>query len=242
MAAGPHRVSHTGSSEAVEDYAKAIYALQRRSGGEPVSTSELAQRLDVTPASASAMVRKLAELGLADHAPYKGVQLSDAGERLALEVMRHHRLLELYLAEHLDVPWDRVHDEAEALEHALSADLEARIAAKLGHPSHDPHGDPIPDADLCIHEPDTRRLSELRPGDRGRFVRVSDSDPAMLRYLNERAIAIGDELEVIDRQPFDGPLTVRFGNATHVLGGTLAAAMRIHTGPPAATAHRTERA
>jgi DtxR family Mn-dependent transcriptional regulator len=218
--------SHTGSSEAVEDYAKAIYSLARRGNG-PVTTNDLAQRLGVTPASASAMVKRLATMGLLDHAPYHGVELTDAGERLALEVMRHHRLLELYLAEHLDVPWDRVHDEAEALEHVLSEDLEARIAAKLGHPTHDPHGDPIPDAQLRIEEGQSSRLSDLVAGDRGRFVRVSDSNPEMLRYLGERGIALGDSCEVLDRQPFDGPLTVRFGDELHVLGGSLAAAMRI---------------
>ncbi len=227
MPVGPHRVSHTGSSEAVEDYAKAIYALARRSCGEPVTTTDVASRMGVTPASASSMLKKLAELGLVAHEPYRGVRLTEDGERLALEVLRHHRLLELYLAEHLGVPWDRVHEEADALEHVLSADLEARIAAKLGHPTHDPHGDPIPDAQLRIVEGATESLAELTAGQRGRFVRVSDADPAMLRYLEERGIALGDELEVLDVQPFDGPLQVRFGDALHVLGGGLAAAMRI---------------
>ena len=141
--------------------------------------------------------------------------------------MRHHRLLETYLAEHLGVPWDRVHEEAEALEHVLSEYLEARIAAKLGHPTHDPHGDPIPTAALEIEEIESVRLSDLEAGDRGHFVRVSDSDPAMLRYLDERGVALGDALEVLERQPFDGPLTVRFGDDLHVLGGTLARAMRV---------------
>jgi DtxR family transcriptional regulator, Mn-dependent transcriptional regulator len=217
----------TGSSEAVENYAKAIYSLQHRGGGEPVATNDLADRLEVTPASASGMIKKLADLGLVAHVPYRGVQLTDEGERLALEVLRHHRLLELYLATQLDVPWDRVHEEAEALEHVLSEDLEARIAAKLGHPTHDPHGDPIPSAELVIDESSTRRLSDLEPGDRGVFVRVSDSDPAMLRYLSERGVGLGDRLEVLDRQPFDGPLTVRFGDSLQVLGGALAAAMRV---------------
>ncbi len=146
---------------------------------------------------------------------------------MALEVLRHHRLLELYLAEHLDVPWDRVHDEAEALEHVLSEDLESRIAAKLGNPTHDPHGDPIPSDDLSIDEGDTRSLADLAPGDSGQFVRVSDSDPAMLRYLHERGVRLGDQLEIVDRQPFDGPLTVRFGDELQTLGGALAAAMRV---------------
>jgi DtxR family Mn-dependent transcriptional regulator len=220
-------VDSTRPSEAIEDYAKAIYALQRRGTGRAVSTTDLAQRLGVTAGSASAMVKKLAERGLAEHAPYHGVQLTADGERLALEVLRHHRLLELYLAEQLDMPWDRVHDEAEALEHVISEDLEARIAAKLGHPTHDPHGDPIPAADLSIEEGDTLSLADLAPGDRGQFVRVSDSDPAMLRYLHQRGVRLGDRLEVLDCQPFDGPLTVRFGRDTQILGGALAAAMRV---------------
>jgi DtxR family Mn-dependent transcriptional regulator len=227
MKTGPHRISHTGSSEAVEDYAKALYALQSRNGGEPVTTNELADRLRVTPASASSMVKKLAELGLADHLPYRGTRLTDDGERLALEVLRHHRLLELYLAEQLGVPWERVHEEAEALEHVLSEYLESRIAAKLGHPTHDPHGDPIPTETLAIDERDTRALADMEPGERGRFIRVSDSDPAMLRYLRERGIGIGEQLEILDRQPFDGPLTVRFGHDLQTLGGGLARAMRV---------------
>jgi DtxR family Mn-dependent transcriptional regulator len=217
-------------TSAVQDYAKAIYALQHRGGTEPVTTNDLAARLGVTPASASAMVRKLHDLGLVDLEPYRGARLTAEGERVALEVMRHHRLLELYLAEHLGVPWDRVHEEAEALEHVISEDLEARIAAKLGDPTHDPHGDPIPSADLAIDEADTRSLESLEAGARGRFVRVSDSDPAMLRYLDERGIALGDDLEVVERQPFGGPLTVVIGGARQVLGGALARAMRVEVG------------
>jgi DtxR family Mn-dependent transcriptional regulator len=230
---GPHKASHTGSSEAVEDYAKAIYALQQGAGGEPVATNDLAVRLGVTPGSASAMVKKLAELGLVDHVPYRGVGLTGAGQRLALEVLRHHRLLETYLAEQLGVPWDRVHEEAEKLEHVLSEYLESRIAAKLGNPTHDPHGDPIPDASLVIHEDDTRALADMEPGERGCLIRVSDTDPEMLRYMHERGIGIGDELEVLERQPFGGPLTVRFGEHLHVLGGGLAAAMRVGAVPGA---------
>src|SRR5690242_8066084 len=162
------------------------------------------------------MAKKLSALGLVEHVPYKGVRLTDAGQRVALEVLRHHRLLELYLAESLGVPWDRVHDEAEVLEHVLSEELEELIAAKLGHPTHDPHGDPIPSADLVIDEAPTERLADQQPGAEGRFVRVSDSDPEMLRYLADRGIAPGDAFEVVDRQPFDGPLFVRFGADVHV--------------------------
>jgi DtxR family Mn-dependent transcriptional regulator len=213
-------------SAAVEDYAKAIYALQARAGGA-VATTALAERLNVTPASASGMVRKLDELGLVTHVPYRGVRLTNEGVRLALEVLRHHRLLELYLTETLGVPWDRVHDEAEVLEHVLSEDLEALIAAKLGDPTHDPHGDPIPSADLVLEEEPTESLASLEPGTGGTFVRVSDSDPDMLRYLAERGIAPGDELQVNDKQPFGGPLFVAFGKRVHVLGGALADAMRV---------------
>jgi DtxR family Mn-dependent transcriptional regulator len=213
-------------SPAVEDYAKAIYQLGERVRGA-VSTNALAERLDVTAASASGMVRKLDELGLVEHVPYKGVQLTAKGVRVALEVLRHHRLLELYLAETLGVPWDRVHDEAEVLEHVLSEELEALIAAKLGNPTRDPHGDPIPSADLVIDEEQTETLAAAEPGASGVFVRISDSDPEMLRYLAERGIAPGDAFEIVEKHPFDGPLFVRFGDSVHVLGGSLARAMRI---------------
>jgi DtxR family Mn-dependent transcriptional regulator len=222
----------TGQSHAIEDYAKSIYSLQQRAGGRPVSTNALAGRCGVTPASASAMVKRLAERGLALHEPYHGVRLTVAGERLALEMLRHHRLLELYLAEHLDVPWDRVHEEADALEHVLSEDLEARIAAKLGNPTHDPHGDPIPDRDLVIEEQETEALDTLPVGAGGLFVRVSDADPEMLRYLSELGICVGDELEMLDRQPFEGPCTVRFSERTHVLGLPLCRAMRVFRSEP----------
>ena len=214
----------TDISEAVENYAKAIYAIQHRSG--TVTTNAIAERLGVTAASASGMIKKLGSLGLVSHVPYKGVKLTEDGERLALEVIRHHRLLELYLAESLDVPWDRVHAEAEVLEHVLSEELEELIAAKLGNPTVDPHGDPIPTADLVIDERPTSSLADLDPGARATFVRISDSDPEMLRYLAERGIAPGDEFEVIDKQPFDGPTFARFGDDVHVLGGALARAMR----------------
>lgn len=213
-------------SSAIEDYAKAIYALQTEEGGA-VSNNALADRLGVTAASASGMVKRLDELGLVRHEPYRGVALTDAGERVALEVLRHHRLLETYLAESLGVPWDRVHEEAEVLEHVLSEDLEAAIAAKLGHPTRDPHGDPIPTPDLEIDERATRSLQALEPGERAVFVRVSDTRPEMLRYLAERGIRPGDELAVVDKQPFGGPLFVRFGDEVHVLGGELALVMRV---------------
>jgi DtxR family Mn-dependent transcriptional regulator len=224
MAARRNRGNHL--SESIENYAKAIYALEQRGDGA-VTTNALAARLDVTPASASSMVKKLAELELVTHEPYKGVSLTEKGRRVALEVLRHHRLLELYLAESLGVPWDRVHDEAEVLEHVLSEELEELIAAKLGNPTHDPHGDPIPSRELRITEEHTESLASLDVGARGVFVRVSDSDPEMLRYLAKRGITPGDRFEVVERQPFDGPLSTRFGEDVYVLGGGLARAMRV---------------
>jgi DtxR family Mn-dependent transcriptional regulator len=211
---------------AIEDYSKEIFALESR-GDEPVSTNALAERLGITPGSVSAMLKRLDELGLITHVPYRGVRLTEDGRRIALEVIRHHRLLESYLAEALGMPWDRVHAEAEVLEHVLSDDLEALIAEKLGHPTVDPHGDPIPTADLELEEPVTDRMESLQPGDEGLFVRVSDSDPEMLRYLAERGISPGDRFAVRERQPFGGPLFVRFGEREHAIGGQLAGAMRV---------------
>jgi DtxR family Mn-dependent transcriptional regulator len=213
-------------SAAVEDYAKAIYALQVEGEG-PVTNNALAERIGVSAASASNMVKKLDGLGLVEHLPYHGVQLTPQGRRVALEVLRHHRLLELYLAESLGVPWDRVHDEAEVLEHHISEELEELIANALGNPTHDPHGDPIPTRELEIVEGAVCTLDSLEPGQRGRFMRISDSDPEMLRYLADRGIAPGDDFEVVDKQPFGGPLFVRFGGDQHVIGGLLASAMRV---------------
>jgi DtxR family Mn-dependent transcriptional regulator len=217
-------------SSAVEDYCKAIFTLESRSD-EPVATNRLAERLALTPGSVSAMLKRLGELGLIEHHPYRGVRLTDAGRKVALEVIRHHRLLELFLAESLKMPWDRVHAEAEVLEHVLSDELEQLIAERLGHPTIDPHGDPIPSAELELNELETLPLDRLDAGDAGLFVRVSDADPEMLRYLTERGIAPGDRLRVHERQPFGGPLLIAFGDGEaareHAIGGRLASAMRV---------------
>ena len=214
-------------SPAVEDYCKAIYALEERGEGCAVTTNALAERLGVTPASASAMVKKLDGLGLVTHVPYRGVQLTTKGSAIALEVIRHHRLLEAYLSESLGVPWDRVHDEAEVLEHVLSEELEELIAAKLGNPTVDPHGDPIPSRELKLAETPLPSLAELEPGETATFVRISDTDPDMLRFLGERGIVPGTRLKLVEQQPFDGPLFVKAGRETHVLGATLARAMHV---------------
>ena len=211
---------------AVEDYAKAVYALEQRSG-DAVTTNALAERMGVTAGSASAMAKKLASLGLVEHVPYRGVRLTRDGQRLALEVLRHHRLLELYLARELGMPWDRVHAEADVLEHVISEELEERIAAKLGDPACDPHGDPIPTRELEMGEDATIGLDSAQAGDTGVLVRVSDLDPEMLRYLAERGIVPGERVEVLERHPFGGPLFVRVADEVHAIGGPLAQAMRI---------------
>ena len=214
-----------GRLVAVQDYAKAIYSLETREEG--ASTNALAERLNVRPGSVSGMLRKLTALGLVAHEPYRGARLTERGRAVALEVIRHHRLLELFLVESLGMGWDEVHAEAERLEHVLSEELEQLIAAKLGNPTFDPHGDPIPSPDLTIATDESRSLYSLEPGEQGTFVRVSDADPAMLRFLSERGIARGAGLEAIERQPFDGPIYVRVSNDVHVLGALLARAMRV---------------
>lgn len=224
-------------SSAVEDYCKAIFSLQSR-GDASVSTNALAERLGITPGSVSGMFVKLEKLGLVVHEPYRGVRLTPDGRRVALEVLRHHRLLESFLAEALGMPWDRVHAEAEVLEHVLSEELETLISEKLGHPTTDPHGDPIPTPDLELQERVTRSMDSLGAGDQGIFVRVSDSDPEMLRYLADLGVAPGAHFEVRERQPFGGPLFVVVGARQHVLGGQLARAMRVVV-DEASEQHRT---
>lgn len=213
-------------SAPVEDYVKAIYSLTR---GEhaAAATSDLADRLGITAGSVSTMIKRMDSAGLVEHVPYHGARLTPAGRQLALGVIRRHRLLELFLATSLDIPWEDVHRYAEALEHAASDELIELIAKKLGDPTSDPHGDPIPSRELEIEEQVPQSLADLGPGERATIVRVSDSDPAMLRYLTELGIAIGDQLEMIDRQPFDGPCEIRIGTRIHILGVTLARAITV---------------
>jgi DtxR family transcriptional regulator, Mn-dependent transcriptional regulator len=193
---------------AVDDYIKTIYAVDERGTG-PATTTALAKRLGVGASSVSGMLRKLADMGLVEHRPYGGVRLTDAGTRAALDVLRRHRLLETYLVHELGYGWDEVHVEAEVLEHHVSATLLDRMDARLGHPRFDPHGDPIPAADGTVAEFSGRRLATLEPGDRGRLVRVDDTEPAMLTWLRERDVALGVALELLARRPFGGPFLVR---------------------------------
>jgi DtxR family Mn-dependent transcriptional regulator len=187
-----------------------------------VTTNAIAERLGVSPASVTAMVKKLAKLGLVEHTPYHGVALTDSGTLMALEVVRHHRLLELYLMEALGLPWDQVHEEAERLEHHLSDELEARIDAALGHPTRDPHGDPIPSAELELASIDDRPLTDLEDGCEAIVKRVPDNDPELLRYLAELGVVPDESVVVLERAPFDGPVTVEVGGQRHVLSPRLA--------------------
>jgi DtxR family Mn-dependent transcriptional regulator len=212
-------------SPAVEDYLKAIYSLT--AVDDTASTNDLAARLGVSTGSVSAMIKRLDEENLVEHAPYRGVELTDEGRNVALRVLRRHRLIELFLARSLDMPWEDLHDEAEILEHAMSDELIELIAEKLGDPDVDPHGDPIPTRELTIDQRPTESLASLEPGEGGTLVRVSDSNPEMLRFLTDQGIAIGDGVTMVDRQPFDGPCTVTIGSQRHSLGMTLARSMRV---------------
>ncbi|HJP85407.1 MAG TPA: metal-dependent transcriptional regulator [Gemmatimonadaceae bacterium] len=209
----------------VEDYLKAIYAIGKGSGA--AATNEIAQRLDLTPASVSGMVRRLADQGLLAYERYHGVKLTESGRRAALRTLRRHRVIEAYLAEALGYPWDRVHDEAERLEHAASDELVDRMAATIGEPEVDPHGAPIPTRDGAVDETVYRSLAELQVGSAGVVVRVSDEDPEMLRYLAELSILPGKRVTVKARAPFDGPITLSIARQELSIGPALAAQVMV---------------
>lgn len=213
-------------SAPAEDYVKVIYSLTLEAD-QAASTSDIADRLGITAGSVSTMVKRMHGSGLVEHVPYRGVRLTVKGRQLALNVIRRHRLLELFLSTSLDIPWEDVHRFADSLEHAVDAELVEVIAAKLGDPVADPHGDPIPNRALEVDDRTQPTIADLDPGERARIARVSDSDPAMLKYLTSRGIGIGDELELVDRQPFDGPCEIRIGERTHNLGVKLVQAIRV---------------
>lgn len=223
--AGHEVPANDDHSRAVQDYLKAIRELQQES--RSVSTSALAQRLDRSPASVTNMVKNLAERGLVQHEPYHGVRLSEAGEREALRIIRRHRVIESYLIEQLGYSWDRVHAEADRLEHAASDELVERMAAVLGHPEMDPHGSPIPTAEGKLSERRHPSLSEVQEGTSVIVREVSDSDGGRLRYLAELGLYPGTRLEVLQREPFDGPILVRIEGRERSLGRNVAEAVRV---------------
>ncbi len=199
-----HNLTH-----AVEDYLKTIYTLTQ--GDARASTNDLAAALQITPASVSGMLRKLAanDPPLIEYEKHRGVILTDAGKRVALEIIRHHRLLELFLTQTLGYPWDRVHQEADRLEHVISEEFEQRIAEILGHPRHDPHGDPIPSMDLTLPPDASLPLTVLRPGESASIQRVSDRDPEMLNYLEKIGLVPNAAIRILAFSPFDENLTIR---------------------------------
>jgi DtxR family Mn-dependent transcriptional regulator len=215
----------TRLSAAIEDYVKTIYLLHQEH--ERVTTSVLARQLGVAPASVSGMIHKLAKLNLVTHIPYRGVVLTDVGQRTALGVLRRHRLLELFLVEALGYSWDEVHAEAEVLEHVISETLEARIAERLGHPTADPHGDPIPFPDLTVPLDAYEPLVRLPVGSHGHIVRVIDQEPAHLRYLQKLGLVPGTTVTVYARAPFDGPLTIGIRDTVHAIDSRMACSILV---------------
>jgi DtxR family Mn-dependent transcriptional regulator len=208
-------------TDAIQDYLKEIYKLE--AAGRRATTSALADQLGVSAPSVTSMLKKLAVLELVEHERYRGARLTPKGERIALEVIRHHRLIEQYLSQTLGLPIDALHAEADRLEHALSEELEAQIDRSLGFPTRDPHGDPIPGPDLKIDRVEVTPLSTLVAGDKATVERVPDGDGELLRYLSELKLTPGSRLEVREAAPFDGPLTVRIGGADHAISRELAA-------------------
>jgi len=213
-------------SRAIEDYLKAIYVLEHEEGAR-VSTSAVAERLSVSAPAATTMLKKLAAQGLVRHERYRGVELTAEGRRAAVEVIRHHRLLEQYLAQRLGVAIDEVHAEAEQLEHALSEELEARIDRELGFPTHDPHGDPIPSADLTLPDTRLRTLDELAPGELATVQRVPDRDGPLLRHLSSLGLLPGKAVKLVSAEPFGGPLLVLAGGVECAISRDLASLIGI---------------
>jgi DtxR family Mn-dependent transcriptional regulator len=224
MAAAASLEGRSSLSRSIEDYLKGIYEL----GGESaaIQTSAIAEALDVSPASVSGMLKRLAEAGLLEHVPYRGVVLTDEGRRAAVRVVRRHRVLESYLVTMLGYDWDSVHQEAERLEHAVSDTLIERMAQALGNPAYDPHGAPIPTSAGDVEQINTVPLSDIRVGATAELRVVSDKDPERLRYIRSLGLDVGTTFQVVDRQPFDGPMTIRIpGGESLVLGQSLAQAL-----------------
>jgi len=215
-------------TQAVEDYLKVIYDLGRAGG--PVTTSAIAARLGVAAATVTGMIKKLATLNLVDHEHYRGVVLTSAGRKIAIEVIRHHRLVERYLFEAMGVPWDQVHAEAEKWEHVLSEEMEDRMAEILGNPTTDPHGSPIPTRELELEERDHSPLSTLVAGQRGTVAEVGDEDSAMLRYFADLGLFPETEVEVVSVDPFEGPMTLLIAGNERSIGRPAAAHIFVDLG------------
>jgi len=208
-------------SSPIEDYLKAIYQLRERAGA--ATTTGIAAALEVTPASVTGMIKKLAKLKLVRHTPYQGVELTKSGEKIALEMVRHHRLLELFLTEALGYTWDEVHAEADVLEHVISEEFEERMAARLGYPTVDPHGHPIPAKDGTFTAIKERALLSMQAGESAHITHINDTHPEMLRYAARLGLTPATHLTVIEVEPFGGSLRVKIGKAEKSIGRELAA-------------------
>lgn len=209
-------------SPSIEDYLKTIYKLEEREGSPPVSTGGVAQAMDVSPASASNMIKRLDDLGFLTYEAYEGATLTDPGRTIALEVLRHHRLLELYLKEVMGFSWDEIHEEAEILEHHISERFEDRIEEMLDHPSRDPHGHPIPTREGTVDELPTRSLADLGEGDAAHIDHIADEDGELLDLLEQRGLLPGASVEVVDTRPLDGLLVVAVDGTEQLIGQPVA--------------------
>lgn len=204
------------NDQAIQDYLKNIYEIECRQ--VKVTTNELAARLNISAASVSGMLKKLARMKLIDYIPYHGVKLTSAGKKMALSILRQHRLIELFLARTLGIPWDRVHQEAEYLEHVISPELENRIDSYLGHPKFDPHGAPIPQRDGSVKEHESLPLNTLTRGQRARIAEVSDRDPGLLRYLEKKGVFPGSRIEILDKDPYESTMRIKVENTVQFIG------------------------
>ncbi len=207
-------------SQSVEDYLKAIYILETE--GEGATTTNIAEVLNISSASVTNMLKRLAGMNFIEHKSYKGAKLTDAGKKIALEILRHHRLLELYLQEIMGYSWDEVHDEAEKLEHHISEQFEDRIAELLDHPTHDPHGDPIPSKDGIVPEMASLAVCDADLDTPYLIGRVKDQDPELLRYLEKTGVIPGVKITVLDKAPFEGPIRVLLEDVEKTLGYAIA--------------------
>ena len=223
---GSSRQRHNLNHQAIEDYLKTIYMLVQAES--PVSTSRIAEARQVKPASATSMIKRLAGLNMVNYEKHYGVTLTPSGEKLALEVIRHHRLIELYLIEALGFSWDEVHEQADILEHVISEKLEERIAAVLNHPEFDPHGDPIPAKDGSIMQVPGELLSKVAAGQSVWVRRIfDDANSELLRYLADMGLVPGTAVKVLNVAPFDGPLTLMIKDETIVIGHKVATSILV---------------
>ena len=207
-------------THAMEDYLKAVYLLQE--GQEKVSTSAIAQQMNVSAASVTGMIRKLGSMGLLNYTSYQGVELTEGGGKIAQEIIRHHRLLELYLVEIMGFTWDKVHDEADKLEHVISEEFEDKMSEVLGHPTTDPHGHAIPAKDGALQEVSYATLAEVDPGSSATVQHVNDNNPDMLRYLDQLGLVPGVLVQVVTKEPFNGPLRLKIDQTEHYVGREVA--------------------